>query len=103
MPTVDLWGGDMAAYRAECERIRMKGSNMAVWKKGPPPSVGWWPASMYKDERMLRWWNGKNWSRAVSNISSKYEAGRAAQTKTIYPGQIYWKARPSNWPKRSLT
>ena len=33
-----------------------------TWHKGPPPSVGWWPASVARDPRALRWWDGTCWS-----------------------------------------
>lgn len=32
-----------------------------VWRSGPPPSVGWWPASKRGDPTVLRWWGGSNW------------------------------------------
>ena len=34
-----------------------------VWRKGPPPEIGWWP-SEHLD--LLRFWNGYNWSCCVS-------------------------------------
>lgn len=32
------------------------------WRKGPPPEIGWWPASVTQDPESIRWWNGAAWS-----------------------------------------
>jgi hypothetical protein len=45
------------------------------WHKGPPPSIGWWPASVQHDRKVLRWWNGEYWSIAAY---PKYTAQAAA-------------------------
>lgn len=40
--------------------------SMTDWKKGPPPSEGWWPASRYRDLKVRRFYKlGKGWSLAV--------------------------------------
>jgi hypothetical protein len=47
-----------------------------VWKSGPPPSVGWWPASremLQKDT--LRFWNGSQWSLYVRPNTGAKAAG----------------------------
>ena len=33
-----------------------------TWHSGPPPSVGWWPASGRQDPTAIRWWDGGVWS-----------------------------------------
>lgn len=76
-----------------------------IWKKGPPPSQGWWPASYSKDNNVYRWWNGVTWSLGVSR---DYTAASAASVATRAVGisdsvRIYWRDRPSNWPERSKT
>jgi hypothetical protein len=74
----------------------------AKWHKGPPPSVGWWPASISRDGSMLRWWNGEIWSIAVAaHRSSEYAAKIASMPEPYY--DIEWKDRPKSWPERSRT
>jgi hypothetical protein len=37
------------------------------WFKGPPPEIGWWPASLLMNHpEVLRWWDGKDWSTGAS-------------------------------------
>lgn len=77
---------------------------MAEWKRGAPPSQGWWPASYHKNANMLRWWNGKRWSIAVSKWADAKMAGEHARRATEPFGRtIYWTERPSDWPERSRT
>jgi len=64
-----------------------------VWHKGPPPEIGWWPASTHKDEIMLSWWNGEYWSNwAYCHYSAKLAAYYAAQ-KDIRQKEIEWTER----------
>lgn len=35
------------------------------WFSGPPPAVGWWPASTQGFRDFYRWWDGSNWSKAA--------------------------------------
>lgn len=35
-----------------------------VWKRGPPPYIGWWLASSVRSDRIWRWWDGSTWSQA---------------------------------------
>ena len=37
-------------------------SEDCVWRDGPPPEIGWWPASIWQDTTILRWWDGVSWS-----------------------------------------
>lgn len=46
---------------------------MARWRKGPPPHVGWWNASVARDPDMWRWWNGTHWSIAIHRAASARE------------------------------
>ena len=48
--------------------------NNAVWHKGPPPSIGWWPASRTGTRGFYRWWDGKQWSAPVSRHASAADA-----------------------------
>lgn len=74
------------------------------WHKGPPPSVGWWPASAVRSESVLRWWDGVNWSWGCSVDKSAKEAGEKAASKSrLARADIEWRHRPKSWPKRSHT
>lgn len=77
---------------------------MSKWHRGPPPSVGWWPASFMRSMETLRWWDGV-WSRGVSAGSSAATAARAAIQPEQQPWQsmIEWRGRPASWPERSRT
>ena len=74
------------------------------WFSGPPPSIGWWPASVAKDQRALRWWDGV-WSAAAYEGNSADTVARMARTPSyVGPvGSIRWTHRPKSWPKRSRT
>lgn len=74
-----------------------------VWRSGPPPSLGWWPASLSRDVNVLRWWNGRTWSDGVSIVHSAEVAGAMACREIFSRLRIEWTDRPSDWPERSRT
>lgn len=75
-----------------------------IWRGGPPPSIGWWPASFSDDENCFRWWSGKTWSDACYASMSAKTAARKSKLKCYNPTDgIRWTVRPSNWPARSYT
>ena len=76
---------------------------MREWHKGPPPSIGWWPASVTRDERVLRWWNGKCWSDPASTERTARAAAAAARRESWRQYDIEWTKRPTSWPERSKT
>lgn len=74
------------------------------WHSGPPPSVGWWPASAFRTSTLLRWWDGKRWSEAVGENCSAWYAGMKSKRKTVMSTEkIEWQHRPASWPARSRT
>lgn len=73
-----------------------------TWHDGPPPSLGWWPASSMRVMDAYRWWNGKEWSVLAFERDSVVEAARSACIPTICTG-VQWRERPSDWPERSRT
>jgi len=76
---------------------------MTTWHKGPPPSIGWWPASICRELAVLRWWNGVWWScSCVANDSAQTAASSAAQ-KSRFQDYIEWTDRPESWPEWSKT
>ena len=83
----------------------MRDVGKGPWRKGPPPSVGWWPADMddFKSRKALRWWNGICWSKAVW-VGVPYfprELNDIANSTTTW--EIVWRDRADWWPKRSRT
>ncbi len=76
---------------------------MTTWHKGPPPSIGWWPASNCRDPECCRWWNGEWWSRPVWPDSSIEGVALAARSKCPHQFLIEWTDRPASWPERSRT
>ena len=61
-----------------------------VWSKGPPPSIGWWPASMYRDKKMIRWWDGKDWSVVAFTEFTAGQAADCANLKALRQNLIEW-------------
>ena len=87
-----------------CAAVLEAVMSRAVWHKGPPPSVGWWPASTSRSDGIFRWWNGVFWSRPVSQRYSKTEAAYTAGLKSQAQNfETEWKHRPKSWPARSRT
>jgi hypothetical protein len=76
---------------------------MTTWHKGPPPSIGWWPASNCRSPKILRWWNGKVWSFPAGSDTSKEAAAELAEVKAYDNADIEWTDRPASWPARSRT
>jgi hypothetical protein len=77
---------------------------MTTWHKGPPPSIGWWPASWSRSPKILRWWDGKQWSMAVDDGMDAQTAEECAEVAcSVYPHEIEWTDRPADWPARSRT
>ncbi len=75
---------------------------MTTWHKGPPPSVGWWPASIAREKECLRWWNGKWWSMAARSWMTAEQAEVTAKQKSALK-DIEWAERPASWPERART
>lgn len=73
------------------------------WHSGPPPSVDWWPASMFRDAKVLRWWNGEAWSVPAEKSESPAQAAKSASEVTDFTDSILWQHRPASWPARSRT
>lgn len=74
-----------------------------IWHSGPPPSLGWWPASFKKDLNMLRWWDGECWSIYAWRGATLERVLLAPKIKIYNSVDVYWTARPKSWPARSFT
>jgi hypothetical protein len=73
------------------------------WHKGPPPSIGWWPASFQRDTSSIRYWNGRWWSLDARQYHTAKYAARRAEHEAVWQEGIQWTDRPANWPERSKT
>ena len=73
------------------------------WHKGPPPSIGWWPASHMRDARTLRWWCGQKWSLGACQSWTAKQAALQASLPSVCQADIMWTNRPKSWPERSKT
>ena len=73
------------------------------WHQGPPPSIGWWPASFDRNDRVYRWWNGKHWSFPALKGDSAQTAAHCARIRALGGVEIEWTDRPKSWPKQSRT
>jgi hypothetical protein len=76
---------------------------MTKWHRGPPPSIGWWPADFSKNISVLRWWNGQHWSIGVASSFSMADVRYCAHIKAFNQDFILWTDRPSTWPEKSRT
>ena len=75
----------------------------AKWFSGPPPSVGWWPASKGRVMNAYRWWDGTRWSAMAQNWYTAEYAAVIASRPTPPREPVEWRERPASWPKRSKT
>ena len=73
------------------------------WHKGPPPSIGWWPASIRRDHGVYRWWDGAGWSVACERDAPGYMVLEVSRIRATKRPLIEWADRPAWWPKRSKT
>ena len=67
--------------------------NRPKWRKGPPPSIGWWPASTSKDKNRIRWWSGSEWSDFAEPSCTAIEAAWHAEIKHHEVREIEWTER----------
>ena len=71
-------------------------SEDCVWRDGPPPEIGWWPAShvRHPDPTVLRWWDGAAWSCAAFDSDPSNFAGLVASVQTGHDDRdIRWTDR----------
>lgn len=63
------------------------------WHKGPPPHVGWWNASHWRNEDVWRWWDGQQWSDDATPFYTPQEAAHCAKR----PALSWHNASPIEW------
>jgi hypothetical protein len=79
--------------------------NGTEYRKGEPPSLGWWPTLTGESPiPLIRWWDGMCWSCGVNERKDAKYAERCARIPAPVPDwQIHWTDRPASWPERSRT
>jgi len=65
------------------------------WHSGPPPEIGWWPASTDRDKSRLRWWNDEYWSKFATctdtpRLAAFYAAQKDADQENIQWAERWW-------------
>jgi len=75
------------------------------WRKGNPPSIGWWPTKnlLNGHQGAYRWWDGEHWSWTAFAHESAFKAAHWASKKEYTNGHVEWAERPADWPERSKT
>lgn len=63
---------------------------LSGWRKGPPPCVGWWPASVLRNTQALRWWDGKQWSWAADHGDNAKQAASMSRLRDNRQVHIEW-------------
>jgi hypothetical protein len=75
-----------------------------IWRKGPPPSPGWWPTTISGRAILYRWYEHGHWSKPTGPCATAEEASESARIPSFYSTRtIKWTDRPAWWPKRSRT
>lgn len=60
------------------------------WFSGPPPAVGWWPASAFFDVDLYRWWDGQKWSIAATRLKNHHFAASISRHAAVLD-DIRWR------------
>lgn len=56
----------------------------------PPPAAGWYPCSIYKVPHVLRYFDGVNWSNAISADRTKRDVERKLQVGWTIAKGLHW-------------
>lgn len=62
--------------------IKAPHKRQVTWRKGPPPLIGWWPASLCGNPLALRYWDGSIWSFAALHTANATTGAQMAKVKT---------------------
>lgn len=75
--------------------IKPPESENCIWRSGPPPEIGWWPAGYSKNPIILRYWDGDSWSLGMFSYETTaivdYQLARYYSRH--YEGNIFWTDR----------
>jgi len=61
------------------------------WFSGPPPAVGWWPASALGLIDFYYWWDGEEWSQYACFDFSPEQAEYRASRRSKNSQNIKWR------------
>lgn len=64
-----------------------------VWHSGPPPAIGWWPASINRNFGPIRWWDGVSWSLPAYRGDPMWLVEQAAAAKEERSYRVWWRRR----------
>ena len=104
--SIDAMLKSLAAQEQAKPAMQAEPIDYETWFAGPPPSIGWWPASVGGTRTdIVRWFDGCRWSRLAVQTDRVTEAAFFASIPedTDLQSRIKWRNRPANWPARSLT
>lgn len=70
-------------------------SDTVPWYSGPPPEIGWWPASSggMRNPKWIRYWNGKRWSVGDHMSNTAQEVSKDASVWESLDYKIEWTER----------
>jgi hypothetical protein len=71
----------------------VKERKLTDWAKGPPPCEGWWNASLVRDEKIRRWWDGRQWSWAacVGDSDAKTASMKIIKAAADVSRKLEWR------------
>jgi hypothetical protein len=72
--------------------------NKRVWHSGPPPHIGWWNASHWKNPNQWRWWNGKHWSAFAYDTDTANIVSYISLVQGVHTEHIKWT---NYWPNNA--
>ena len=81
--------------------IKPPKSEDCIWRSGPPPEIGWWPASSIRrmdgrrapQPEWLRYWDGKAWSVGDFAFQTAEVAAEDAGVREPVQYNIFWTDR----------
>ena len=76
-----------------------------VWRKGPPPEIGWWPADYegaQNSPECLRYWGGEIWSTFCypdeNGADGSISLRKGLSIKVTWTDR-WWLNQPKGFPK----
>lgn len=69
-----------------------------MFRKGPPPHIGWWYTQRHDGVKAWRWWDGSRWSVVVYHDREQTRLNNLVRSKSPFDmTQIEWcKYWPEN-------
>ena len=84
--------------------MKTKPPKLTRWRKGPPPMIGEYIASVGRNDEFRRWWDGADWSLAYRETDSAGVKRRMRRVRGKRPSAdgIEWRGlaeKPKNFLK----